>query len=576
MTRSEPDGERDRSARTIFGMPASTFRRVAPLTALTVVTVGLGIWGLSRMPERDQGATNTLYETLQLFYVNREPADGVPWQLDVARFLAPLVVLYALVVALLTVAHHQLRRVFTRLFARGHVLVVGAGTRGTMVARSLRGSHTVVVVEPEASSGSDSVRETGVAVLIGDARDPAMLRAARAERAAHVVVLTGDDSTNLEVLAALRTVVDTDRPVPLHVAIDSPTLWGELHHLPMQSTQAQRRVEFVSIPDRIAQLLLESALADDLPGGLRQRIVVRGTGPTVPRLTAHLLRSPVVADDAEILLDGDDARENLRILRETDRWVFEHARVRAGDVQEGEHGSGEAVVVFVCGLDDADALGTALALLRRLGDHVHVHVAVTGHGAERTLREAGADVSRLRLVPTGETLFGEQLLHDAAFERIARGMHADYVAQRRARGVTPGQNETLRPWEQLDERYRQSNRRFADGVADVLGELGAELVPLSDREVGDLPVSDDVLEQLAVNEHDRWCRDQLRDGWQPTDGDKDPERKLHPALKPWEALSEADREKDRDAMRALPRILASVGYEIVVPAAGSVTDPRAR
>ena len=150
-------------------MPASTFRRVAPLATLTFVTVGLGIWGLSRMPERDQGATNTLYETLQLFYVNREPADGVPWQLDVARFLAPLVVLYALVVTLLALAHHELRRVFTRLFARGHVLVVGAGTRGTMVARSLRGSHTVVVERiREAVEDEDSITIDSTEMATGD------------------------------------------------------------------------------------------------------------------------------------------------------------------------------------------------------------------------------------------------------------------------------------------------------------------------------------------------------------------------------------------------------------------------
>ena len=568
MTRSARDAGRDRSTRTILGIRASTFRRVAPLALLTVVTIALGFWGLSRMPERDQGTTNTLYETLRLFYVEWEPTADVPWQFDVARFLAPLVVLYALVVAFLAVAHHQLRRLRTRLFARGHVLVVGAGTRGSVLARSLRKSHSVVVVESDSSSGSAGrLREANVAVLTGDARDPATLRAARAERAAHVVVLAGDDSKNLEVLAALRRVVDRDRPVPLHVAIDSPTLWAELHHLPMQTTRAQRRVEFLSIPDRVAQLLLESALADYPASGTRQTIVIRGIGPTVARLIVHLLRSPVVGDDAEILLDGDDVRENLRILRETDGWVFDRARVRAGDVQEGERSSPDAAAVFVCGLDDADALGAALALLRHLDDTVHVHVALGNRGAERTLREAGADLSRLRLVPTDETLFGEQLLHDAAFEQIARGMHADYVAQQLARGVTPEQNEALRPWAELDERYRQSNRRFADGVADVLGRIGTELVPLSGREVGDLPVPDDVLEQLAVNEHDRWSRDQLRDGWRPTDGDKDPDRKLHPALKPWDELSEADREKDRDAMRALPRILASVGYQIVVPPA---------
>ena len=51
-------------------------------------------------------------------------------------------------------------------------------------------------------------------------------------------------------------------------------------------------------------------------------------------------------------------------------------------------------------------------------------------------------------------------------------------------------------------------------------------------------------------------------------GVKDPERKTHPLLVTWEELDEPEREKDRDAIRAIPRMLARVGYALDVPAKG--------
>ena len=48
----------------------------------------------------------------------------------------------------------------------------------------------------------------------------------------------------------------------------------------------------------------------------------------------------------------------------------------------------------------------------------------------------------------------------------------------------------------------------------------------------------------------------------PCDGPKDTERKLHPLLIRWDDLDEAQREKDREPMRALPQMLAGVGFEL--------------
>ena len=68
-------------------------------------------------------------------------------------------------------------------------------------------------------------------------------------------------------------------------------------------------------------------------------------------------------------------------------------------------------------------------------------------------------------------------------------------------------------------------------------------------------------EVLAKNTHDIWARQRLADGWRYGPR-RDDERREHPGLVPYEALSESEKEYDRaTAMQTLKAILA-LGYRI--------------
>ena len=62
-----------------------------------------------------------------------------------------------------------------------------------------------------------------------------------------------------------------------------------------------------------------------------------------------------------------------------------------------------------------------------------------------------------------------------------------------------------------------------------------------------------------MNEHERWMESLLSDGWIYSLGSKDAQRKTHPLLVDWAQLDEAEKEKDRDAIRAIPAMLARAG-----------------
>jgi hypothetical protein len=147
-------------------------------------------------------------------------------------------------------------------------------------------------------------------------------------------------------------------------------------------------------------------------------------------------------------------------------------------------------------------------------------------------------------------------------EAIARARHANYVEEQDARGEAASDNPSLVPWDELPESLQQSNRRFAQGVSEKLDAIGVTAVPGGASDEERFEFTDDELEMLARMEHDRWAGDLARDGWTPGP-EKDPELKRHPLLVAWDELSEADRDKDRDAVRNVPSTLRSAGYRIV-------------
>lgn len=71
-----------------------------------------------------------------------------------------------------------------------------------------------------------------------------------------------------------------------------------------------------------------------------------------------------------------------------------------------------------------------------------------------------------------------------------------------------------------------------------------------------------LLERLAEAAHKVWMSGKIRDGWMyGTETDKD--NKIHSCLVPYEELSEADKESDRDFVRGIPEILETAGYKMV-------------
>jgi hypothetical protein len=139
----------------------------------------------------------------------------------------------------------------------------------------------------------------------------------------------------------------------------------------------------------------------------------------------------------------------------------------------------------------------------------------------------------------------------------------------RARGETPATNSAMRPWEELPENLREANRAQVADIPNKLRLLGYELAPSHGLCASEIAMTDAQVEALSIREHQRWMSDRLRHGWTYA-ATRDNARKHHPLLVPWEELSEPEKEKDRDTVRNVPRLIERAGFRVrkVVGGAG--------
>ena len=71
------------------------------------------------------------------------------------------------------------------------------------------------------------------------------------------------------------------------------------------------------------------------------------------------------------------------------------------------------------------------------------------------------------------------------------------------------------------------------------------------------------IEPLAEAEHNGWMVERMLSGWRYA-RIRDNDKKHHPLLLPYTQLSEADKEKDRQAVRSYVQRLAGANYRIIL------------
>jgi hypothetical protein len=273
-----------------------------------------------------------------------------------------------------------------------------------------------------------------------------------------------------------------------------------------------------------------------------------------------LFRYPVFAKDTVCLTEFHSAEaESLSARHLIEQWAS------APDT---------LLHLFVCLGEDARTLEVALRLRTMLESRPESNLLVrihTHHSLARILETASVEDSRL--IPFGMT---EDTCSTDAFRRehneaLARAIHEQFVLNREVDSRRRSDNDpALRPWEELREDIRESNRQQADHIPIKMRAIGCRLSDLSANGEPVTTFSVEDVEVLARMEHARWNAERWIAGWRyGTPSDKT--RRINENLVSWEELHESIRKYDRDVVAKIPELLrqAAPTLKVVRPAPSS-------
>ncbi|MEA3325753.1 MAG: RyR domain-containing protein [Chloroflexota bacterium] len=562
------------------------------LFAICIILGYIGFDKYTRSLNSDYSVTDLFYLTLQLATIESGAISGpISWELEVARFLTPLVAAYTAVLAVAAIFRKQLD-LFRMRILRGHTIICGLGEKGWLLASELRQTgESVVVIEMDPTNPRiDLSREVGIIVLERDARETENLAVASIKTANNLVAICGDESINAEIAVTARQLSVGRKRGALNcsIHITNPKLYDLLRELEFGfMTFPTFRLEIFNIFERGARYLVSeyTSLSQEKNQKLGHGgILVVGCSRLGESLILQIARTwyeTWKAAGTKLGLTVVDKNAEVKItklaamypnLSECCHLTLHNFDVEDADFQKGKflfNGSGKCDFdsIFICLDDTTRGLASALNLRQRLGSSqppIILYLPEDSGLAKLLEDEQGSNNPVHNIIPFRlvQSTCTPDLVINGTHEILARSVHKDYLRQRFAEGIQMGQKRSMAYWEDLPEDLRESNRRQVDHIQIKLQKIGYGIEPLHDWDASYFQFSPVEVEMMAQMEHEHWIEERLRSGWTFAPSPEDPINKTHPDLVPWDQLTETDREKDRQTIYTLPRTLARAGFQV--------------
>ncbi len=581
------------------------------LTGYTLGCIGLHLFFPSRR------LIDVFYSAFQFRSFGGSTIGTLPWPLEIARWLMPVVTGFAAFEAFGAVFRDRVREVQSRAL-RDHVVICGLSQKGLLLARSFRErGYRVLVVENKPNHDLlAACKESGIYALIGDVTRRETLRAARIAHAKYLFAVS-DDAVNAAVIAHARDIMSASKDDNGHVLtcaahIMDSELWRLLRRWEVSGNSAFR-LQLFDVFDIGARGLLSAqppwtsallAAPEPSPtdattlqptmqapyllvigaGRLAQRVVLRA----VQQWQEHRENlNNATALVLKIVLVDRDASSVCELLRQRHAGLFASCEIEARDLQIGSTAFQSADLfdndknhhlsaIYICVGDEAQGLGAALLLRHRLetrgwqktvpilmrtGESNGVAALISNSVIEKNTDVDSSPTSNADLRAFGllEYSCHPELVLGGTSEVLARSLHDNYLREQKR--LAPDENNpALAQWDDLSELIKEKNRRQADFIGTQLRLEGCDIAPIADWEAKPFAFTPEETERMAQREHARWLQEQQSGGW--TLGARDAARKTNPNLLPWEQLPPNVQEMNRQTARQLPQFLARAGFQV--------------
>ena len=212
------------------------------------------MWGQYVMaPEQLQNnVLQAIYNTMTLLVLEGDwtTTESLPWQLEIARFVAPIFLVTGFVIVFAQGAWTQAENFFIHL-RKNHVVVAGLGNRSWQFVQSCQGKYKLVIVEINPDNPRiEQARNLGMSVVIGDILNPLMFKQVNLVDARHLVAFTGIDGINVELAIKARAFIRDFgvEQLLIHMHVESTHIAEQLEDYPkFFSDSAAAQVNFFSV-----------------------------------------------------------------------------------------------------------------------------------------------------------------------------------------------------------------------------------------------------------------------------------------------------------------------------------------
>lgn len=495
---------------------------------------------------------------------------NLPWELILAKILATII-LIAGVFKIIKSVFFEYFTMFKIVLKNRHTIIVGTNKKGSRILQDLKNcqKETAVTIEQnEDNPNIDKLRNDGHLVVFGDAKDAEILKEAGIKKAKNFICFLNDEQSGLEVAKSIYDLYSKEKienTLEVFLHLENPRLLEMMQESKiLKSKNNSLEFRFFNTNRMIARNFFQKfpwEYQSEIQQNKKFRLLIFGLTKTGEQLILQALRVLHFPKNnvAEIVVIDENIDSKSKIFNEKYPKINKISELRFREfdgtfqsvLNEFKPENNIENVLILCFDDDKENLSSALEILNKTPVENFKIFAQNNNSKGMNLLFDTEKQTRIKFFGNLDYVCKMELITREKQDTLAKAIHNDYLALQKE--LAESESTAYKtPWEALSEDAKNANRAQADHIIYKLATLGKDL-----KNLKNLQISPEETELLAKTEHERWNAHRYTNGWDF--GEKrDDLQKLHPSLISWEDLPEGEKQKDRDTVLRLGKILEKV------------------
>ena len=529
----------------------------------------------------DYSYWDIFYSTLQMFILESDAETGsAKWTiyLQLARFLAPIVIIWSAFRAVMLILANQISTI-QRARLKNHIVIIGSSNLVNRLIRDYSENYNVIQIASNVIKKLKITDGNRVFQIEGNATSDEILRTARVNFSKRIFIATGSESYNRNIAYSLGSFLEA---VPIK---DKITCHYELRSGTKQAANITQHLnnEKVSLnyfnPDRITARELIKAYPPHfkrLPstGDKPIHILLVGFSEFGQELAKQLIRVCHYLDLQNLrltIVDEGNHRSWKRFKKELPALnmvadvVFENFDPCSltldhwDKLQDEERGVFDAV--YIANFDQEESYNVAIDARDGLGTKTNPDLVVVC--SIEPISELGDGPGAITVLYnidkaswTLENFINGKADEDHNGQEGAKSIHDNYLKQVKVHkeALTDlkdwKEKEAHKNWDLLPEYLRDKNRDQADHIP-IKTEIILQSLSTINRKEDFINNNQGLIEKMAELEHRRWMASSVVAGFRYGENRDELIKRTHPDIIHYDRLNEDTKNYDRNVVESL-------------------------